>query len=102
MTLFVGFLVCILMGFADIQYAAAKKCRRFLTRLLPLVFPILVLAFCAAVAASGGYSESVLAENQAFAFFLAVPAVSALVGCFMGLVLARLTKQVNKPTTDES
>lgn len=100
-TLIVGILVCILIGFAAIQYAIAVKSYRFLIRLLPLVLPVLVLIFCIVISASDGASSSLAAENRALAFFLAVPAVSALVGCCMGLILYRLTKESKLPSTEE-
>ena len=100
-TLIVGILVCILMGFAAIQYAAAVKTHRLLIRMLPLVLPVLVLVFCIVISALGGASPSVVAENRALAFFLAVPAASALVGCCMGLILYRLTKESKLPSTEE-
>ena len=100
-TLIVGILVGILIGFAAIQYATAVKSHRFLIRLLPLALPVLVLIFCIVISALDGTSPSIVAENRTFAFFLAVPAASALVGCCMGLILYRLTKESKLPSTEE-
>lgn len=82
----IGFIFCI------IQFWILRKLKKAWIRWIPIGITFISLLFCFILYLNvfGPNSQSVIAENQYFALFLAIPFSAAFIGCLLGGIICKL------------
>ena len=82
----IGFIFCI------IQFCILRKLKRVWIKWIPIGTTVISLLFCFILYLNvfGTNSQSVIAENQYFALFLAIPFSAAFIGCLLDIIICKL------------
>ena len=78
--------------FCIIQFCILRKLKRVWIKWIPIGTTVISLLFCFILYLNvfGTNSQSVIAENQYFALFLAIPFSAAFIGCLLGIIICKL------------
>jgi len=78
--------------FCVVQFLILSKVKKYWIRWIPIGITFISLLFCFILYLNvfGPNSQSVIAENQYFALFLAIPFSAAFIGCLLGGIICKL------------